>query len=352
MTLQAIFTLVLKDLRLYFKNRFFAFVTLLALVFYILIYLVLPQEVDETLELAIYAAEMPQAFVDELVVDGLDLHEFDSPEALQDGIREGDFNVGIVLPDDYAANLATGRDVEVEVYFASDFPEEFREFYVLFVREVSYNLAGKPLNVDAKEEILGPDLVGAQIATRDRMLPLLAVFILMVEMMGLASLITAEVEGRTIKALLVTPLTVPGFFISKGIMGTGLAFVQVAILMLFTGGFSHQPLLIVVALLLGSLLATGLGFMIASVARDMMSVMAWAVLGILLLAIPTLNILLPGTVSDWIRAIPSYYLADTVHRVINFGSTWADVQANMAALLGFALAFFAVGVVALRRKFR
>jgi ABC-2 type transport system permease protein len=349
---KAIFTLVQKDLNLYFKNRFFAFITVLALVFYILIYLVLPSQVDENLELAIYAAEMPEAFIDQLTVEGLELHEFDSPEALQEGIRSGDFNVGIVLPDDYVTNLTTGQDVEVEIYFASDFPEEFQDFYSLFIREVSYNIAGKPLNVNAKEEVLGPDLVGEQIPARDRMLPLLSVFILMVEMMGLASLITSEVEGRTIKALLVTPLTVPGLFISKGIMGTGLAFVQVVILMLFTGGFSREPLLILVVLLLGSLLSTALAFLIASIARDMMSVLGWSILGILVLAIPTFNVLLPGTISDWVRAVPSYYLVDTVHRVVNFGGSWGDVQANLIWLLVFSAAFFGLGIVALRRKFR
>jgi ABC-2 type transport system permease protein len=84
----------------------------------------------------------------------------------------------------------------------------------------------------------------------------------------------------------------------------------------------------------------------------MMSVMGWGVLAILILVIPSLNIALPGLVTGWIKLIPSFYLVDTVHQVINFGAGWADVGGNLLILLAFSLAFLALGVLALRRKFR
>jgi ABC-2 type transport system permease protein len=352
MNAQTIFALVGKDLTLYFKNRFFAFITIMALVAYAVIYFVMPREVDETLEIAVFAPGFSQQFAEELGAEGLIIHEFESEQALKDGIAEGDFNVGVALPDGYAASLVAGQDVEIGIFFSSDFPEEFQDFYVIFFREVSYTLAGKPLKVDVTEEVLGHDFVGEQIPARDRMLPLFAVFILMMETMGLASLITSEIEGRTIQALLITPLTTAGLFVSKGIMGTGLAFVQAAALMLVTGGFSNEPLIITVALLLGGLLATGIGFLIASVAKDMMSVLGWGVLAIIVLAIPTFNVLLPGTISDWILTIPSFYLVDTVHQIINFDASWGEVSQNLLYLFLFSAAFFALGMAALRRKFR
>jgi ABC-2 type transport system permease protein len=344
-------TLVAKDLKLYFKNRFFAFVTILALVGYSVIYLVLPAELDESLELNLYAPTLPDEFAEEMAQEGIDIHLYDRREDLETGIEAGDFAIGIALPENYASDLAAGNDVNVVIYFASDFPEEFRDFWVLFIRETSFTLAGKALNVEVTETVLGHDLIGEQIAGRDRMLPLLAVFILMMETMGLASLITSEVEGGTLRALLITPLTVTGLFMSKGIMGTGLAFAQASILLLVTGGFSQEPLIMVTAILIGGLMATGLGLMIASVARDMMSVMGWSVFAILLLALPTFNIILPGSISTLVEAIPSFYLADTVHQVLNFGASWPDVGQNLAILLGFSILFFGLGIVMLRRKF-
>jgi ABC-2 type transport system permease protein len=193
---------------------------------------------------------------------------------------------------------------------------------------------------------------GDQIAPRARMLPLLAIFVLMIETLGLASLISSELHGGTLRALLVTPLTVEGLFLAKGIFGTLFAFVQVALLMALTGGLNQSPILILTTLLIGSALVTGIGFLMASVSRDLLSVMAWGILVILILAIPSFVIMLPGIASEWIKLIPSYYLVDTVFRVINFEAGWSDVAINLIALLGFTLLFMVLGIYTLRRKLR
>ena len=51
--------LIIKDFTLFFRNRFFAFISVLELVTYIVIYVVMPRTVDETLELAVYAPDPP-----------------------------------------------------------------------------------------------------------------------------------------------------------------------------------------------------------------------------------------------------------------------------------------------------
>ena len=177
------------------------------------------------------------------------------------------------------------------------------------------------------------------------------VYILMMETLGLASLISTEVEAGTIRALLVTPLGITDLFLSKSITGVGLAFSQVTLLMLVTGGLREEPVLILLALLLGSVLVTGIGFLVASISRDMLSVLGWGVLALLVLAIPSLAISTPGLASDWIAIIPSYYLVNTVHQVLNFGASWGDVWPNLVATLLFALLFVTLGIVALRRKY-
>ena len=83
-----------------------------------------------------------------------------------------------------------------------------------------------------------------------------------------------------------------------------------------------------------------------------MSVMAWGMLAILLLGLPAFTILVPGLASNWIKLIPSYYLVDTVYRVINFGAGWGDVAGNLVWLVFYAAAFMALGVVVLKRKFQ
>ncbi len=352
MNWQMISALIVKDLNLYFKNQFFALVTVLGIVAYAAIYFIMPTTVDETLAIGIFAPGLTNPLVEELAAEGLILNQFDSEAALKTAVLEKEYPVGVAVAPDFMQKLAADEKPAVNIYVANDVPPEFQEMYALLFRELGFMMAGRPLAIQATEEVLGVDRAGSQIPPRNRMLPLFAMFILMVETLGLASLISMEIEGGTLEALLITPLKVEGLFIAKGLFGTALAFVQVAALMAIVGGFSREPLIIVTALLLGSLLVTGLGFMVASVAKDMMSVMGWGILAIVTLALPPLNVLLPGLVTNWIKIIPSYYLVDTVHQVVNFGAGWGDVGSNLLALLAFALAFLALGVVALRRKFR
>ncbi|MBN2554480.1 MAG: ABC transporter permease [Anaerolineales bacterium] len=345
-------TMIAKDLKLYFKNRFFAFITLLGLVFFIGAYFLLPDSVDEYVELAVVSPLDFSATQAEMEEAGVVLYVMDDETELIAAVEDGDIPVGIVFPENLAQTLMEGSRPEVSIYFSADMPRETRDFYPILVQEWVAEVAGEPLNVDATEEVLGVDRAGEQIPARNRMLPLFAVFILMMETLGLGSLIAGEIATGTLQALLVTPLRVTGLFISKGIVGVMLAFSQAVIFVLATGGLREQPLLILAALLFGSMLVTGVAFLLASVSKDMMSVMAWGVLAMIILAIPAMNILLPGLTTGWEKAIPSYYLADTVHRAVNFHDGWGELGGQMAILLAAAVGFLGLGIVVLRRRMR
>jgi ABC-2 type transport system permease protein len=58
----------------------------------------------------------------------------------------------------------------------------------------------------------------------------------------------------------------------------------------------------------------------------------------------------PGTISDWVKVIPSYYLVDTLHRIINFEAAWGDVSFNLLILLVTGIALLMLGTVALGKK--
>lgn len=352
--LRMIRVLVQKDLTLFFRNRFFAFITVLGLVVWIAIFYALPKTVDEILELGIVAPDVPPSALAALEEEeeGLVVIKAGSEEALKAAMLEGDYNVGAVLPAGFMDQIAAGGKAPVKLYFTVDLPQDLHQAYVILFQEWAYLLTGEPLEVEATEEVLGVDMAGQQISLRHRMLPLLAVFLLMMETLGLASLLSGEVVTGTLHALLISPLRAVDLFAGKGVSGIGLAFIQATLLMALTGGFSQQPLLMLTALLLGALLVTGIGFLLSLTGRDMMAVMSWGLLAILVLILPALGVLLPGTVSSWVKVIPSYYLVDTVHRVMNFGAGWRDVWTNLVILLGFGLAFCGLGVVALERKLR
>ncbi len=344
-------TLVAKDVRLYFQNRFFAVITILGVVAFAGAYYLLPKTAVEELTFAVYAPAVPPALAEMLAEEGVTLDSQPSEEELRAAVLAGDFQAGIVLPEGMQEDIAAGRRPEVRLYLAADLAPEFSEVYAMLIRELSFVIGGRQLALDITQEVLGPDLAEQPVSPRDRMLPLLAVFILLMETLGLASLISTEIETGTLRALLVTPMRVSDLFLANGITGTMLAFVQGAVLMLVTGGLRQQPVLMLTVLLVGSVMVTGLAFLLASVARDLMSVMGWGVLLMIVLSVPGMAILLPGLVSGWVRAVPSHYLADAVHQLVNYGAGWAQVAGHLVALAGFAALFVAVGMVTLRRRF-
>ncbi|MCA9886079.1 MAG: ABC transporter permease [Anaerolineae bacterium] len=356
MNVKAILALIQKDLTLYFRNRFFAFITLLGLVAYIVIYLLMPTNVEEDLTIAVYAPTIPDIFIEFLTGNDITITKVDSEEALRQGVIDLEYPAGLVLPGEVITGIARGEDTTVTIYLASDVPEEYldalRTVLSLAFNELSYTLSGDPLNLDIHEEVIGPDLAGQQLAMRDRLLPMLAVMVLVIEMMGLGSLIAEERAAGTLPALLITPISVSGLFVSKAVVGILLAFTQAAILMLFTGGLAYQPLLILATLLLGALLVTGLAFLVASFSTDMMSVIAWSMLLIIILVIPSVGVIFPGTLSNLARFIPSYYLFDTIHQVVNFDATWGAVSSNLVILLIMGIALMLLGIVVMERKLR
>lgn len=343
--------LLRKDLTLFFRNRFFAYITLLGMVFYIIIYFVMPKTVDETLELGVYSAALPEAVLTLLDAEEVAYQVFESDTALRAAILDGDVPAGLVFPPDLMAQLRAEQQPRVDVYLAAGSPPEIRDMYLAVVKGMALALSGQPLNIEANEITLGPDMAGQQIAPRDRMRPLLAVIIIVMETMGLATLIADEAQGGTLRALLVTPMDVRDLFVAKGIMGVGMTFIQAVLVMGVTGGLRQSPLLMLVALLLGALMATSIGFLMASVSRDMMSSIGWGIVAMVVLSIPAFGVLFPGTVTTWGKALPSYYLIDTIHRVANFAAGWGEVWPNLLILTGINGLFLWGGVVVLRRKF-
>ena len=349
---RAVRALLKKDVALFLSNRFYFLITIVGMVFYVGIYFLLPRTIEENLKLAIYAPVLPPAFGQLTSQPGAEIALVDDLNALTEGVKNGDYQAGIALPADIMDVWAAGSHPQITVYYAASSPPEVSQAITTLVKELSYAQTGQSLNFETTEEVLGPDLLGAQLALRDRMRPLLAVFILLVEIMSLASLISVEIDQGTARALLVTPLRPRDLFIAKGILGIGLALGQSVLFMALVGGFDHQPLIVLATLLLGSAMVVGLGFLLASLARDVTVVTGWGLLILILLSIPGFGTAIPGLLSGWTRLIPSYYLTDTVNRVVNYQAGWSEAGFNLIILTLFTAAVIALGLYALRRRYR
>jgi ABC-2 type transport system permease protein len=341
--------LIGKDTSLYFRNRFIAVITVLGIFLYVGFYFALPKTVDETLDIGLYSPVEIPGFT-RVEEEGLALISVQSDETLREGVISGNYTAGISLGAFTMNSLDEGEFPDVTLYVASDVPQEVIDSVIAIIKELAYQAAGQPLPVSVNQEVIGADMSGIQVPPRDRLRPLLAIFLIMFETFGLANLIAEEIERGTVRALLITPMTIKELFVGKGIFGVALAFLQAMVLMGIIGGLGRQPVIVILALLLGSMMATAIGFFIGSVAKDFLSVLAWGIILFIILAIPAFGVMFPGSVTGWIKYIPSYYLVDMVHRAASFGAGWGAVWTDILVMSMVTIVIFGIGILGIRRK--
>ena len=341
--------LIGKDLLLYFRDKFYGFITIFSILLYLGIFFIMPGAVDEIIKIGVNAPQLSFS-ASQFSELGITFRQLTSEEELREAIKDKTLHIGLAIPRDIQKSFNADKRTEVKVYIPSDLPDEIKDLYNILVGEILNEISGNQLHITHSEEVLGADLGGRQIPLRERMIPLLILMLIVTGTLGLANFITLELERGTYQALSVTPLKVTDFFISKGLTGLILAFSQALLIMAITGSLGQHLFLMVTVLLLGSIMAIGLALFIASISKDMMAVVAWGTLLIIVFLIPAFTIMFPGQISVWIKAIPSYFFVDILNRTVNFNAGWGG---NLNSLLFLALSslfFVSLGITTIQRK--
>lgn len=242
----------------------------------------------------------------------------------------------------------------VKVYVNSDTPAELEGAMKSMIRELAYLVAGRPLPVTEPPQetmIVGQDRSGAQIPMRDRMRPLLAFFVLMVETFALSSLVAVELLHRTVVAVAATPAKTGQVLLAKLIFGALLAFAQALVLLLATGSFAAgDPLIQLAAVMVGALMFSGIAMLVGSMGKDFMGTLAWTMTVIMPFAVPAIAALFPGSAPAWAGFIPSASVIHILNVAANYGAGWAETAPHFAVALIWVAALLGLGTWTLSRK--
>lgn len=401
-----IMAILTKDFRLYTRNMVYLFLTVLSLVFFAAIFWLVPDSVEEELSLAVSptldmmvdeAREILQArgvpgemlgdldlVREELAAEeGLVLIGLESEEELQELVRgeltayrtdTGEIIVindgeeetppegaeklqpqaGIAFASSFFADVALGDVPRVTLYADARIPAELQRALEALVRELANELAGREMPVEFPADdavILGTDRLGEQISMRQRMRPMIAFFILMMETFALASLISNEVLQRTVTALLVTPVRVGHFLLAKTIFGTALAMSQAVVVLALVGAFTGENwFLLLLVSFLGSLLFTAVAMFVGSAGKDFIGQLMFSMLFIIPLMIPSFAVLFPGTVASWVSYLPSYPVVRLLYDITVYGAGWNEALGPMLYAAAWSVFIYGAGLVVLKRK--
>ncbi len=349
----AFLAILRKDLLLYSRDHLFLALTVLGVTTFVVLYYVLPAEVAPAFTLGVRGTGLMPIF-EELAAEeeeAIPLEFFETGSELRTAVEQRTVDVGIDFPPDLLERIRTGEQATVTVYASPTLPVEYRDAVSTMVREIAFAIAGFELPVTEPDEqtvILGPD--AGPIPIRDRMRPLFAFWVLIMEAIALGSLISAEVQQKTIGAILVTPARVSDVLFSKGVIGTFVAFSEAAIVLLIIRGFGTSPGVVTVALLLGAVLVTSIAMIAGAAGRDLFGTMVLGIIMLIPLAIPSFSVLFPGSVAGWVRLIPSYGLVATIMGSSVYGAGWSESLPELAMLAGWCVVFAAVGMFILQRR--
>ncbi len=356
MTGSRIAAIIRKDLREFSRNRFFVFITLLVLVFYVAMFWFLPDSVDETVRIGVSNTILSTDVggVTESGTAGFALEIYGSEEELRTAVEEGrdDIVAGIAFPPDFVESAAAGETPTVRILVPAGLPAEIELLLEGAVSEIAFGIAGVAPPVDPITEaiVLGADRAGNQISLQQQMRPMILIMVLMVETFALASLVAIEIQQRTAVAVLATPVSVVEFLAAKGIFGIGLAFFEVVLLGLLIGAFAVNAPAVLVILLFGAVLVTGFGMIAGSYGRDFMGTLLVAMLFMIPLMIPAFGALFPGSSPAWVKIIPTYGLVEAMLRVTVDGEGWSQIAPALLLLAAWGVAAFVAGAFILKRR--
>ena len=240
------------------------------------------------------------------------------------------------------------------VYSDANVPSEIQDAMESFVRELSYQLAGRELPVGMPDEesiVLGDDRAGDQVTLKEKFTPMIIFMILLMEVFSMSSLISTEVLQRTVTAVLVTPVKMGDFLLSKTIFGTVLSLGQVLIVLLAIGAMTPENWsLLLTIVLMGSMMFTGVALYVGAAGKDFMGQLFLAMAFMVPMLIPTFSVLFPGSAAAWVKVIPSYPIIDVLAGVTIYGDTWADSWSSLAYAAVWLVILFGAGLIALKRK--
>jgi ABC-2 type transport system permease protein len=366
--LSIIFSIIQKDLFEIFRDRLWVYLTALGLVLYVGIYWALPSTIDESLRIGVYQQGM-DAFIEEFAdEEGLEIVEFESIEELKSVIMgevkiEEEVEIGIVFSDDFLEKILLGEKPTIQIYSSTDVPKEIRNAMSSFVREIAFVmnsvLSGEELEpenlfpVSLPDEefiVLGEDRLGDQIAFRDRLIPLLAFIVLMVETMALASIISVEMQTKTVKALLITPVRLTDLMVAKTIFGSLLAFSQVLLVLLLVGAFGQNALILLTFILLGAIMVTGVALISGTAGKDFMGTLLYSMVFLIPLMVPTFSALFPGSPSFFVQLLPTYGLVEGIMRATVYSQGWSDILPYFLMIVVWIIVILGAGLIIFKKR--
>lgn len=261
---------------------------------------------------------------------------------------------GLVVPPNFASEIAAGRQPELTVYVNNDKNTFEQAAFRRLLDQLVRSFAKQPeparfvwvdIDKDEKDELTGGTSLD-QI-----MLPLL--LILTFGMTGafvVPLLIVEEKEKRTLDFLLSSPASLKEIIAGKALTGVAYTLLIAGLLLGINRQFIRNWPMTFLTVVVGLLFVVGVGMVIGSLLKNTMQVNTWASLVLMVLLAPSFPSI---GITKWfdtaMRFIPTYYLSEAL-KLSMAGTISSRLWIHLAVLTGCTLVVFFAAAWALRRR--
>ncbi len=281
-------------------------------------------------------------------LDSVVYREYSTVPEIKQAVESGTVDIGVVLPDGFDSSVIQGEEIELTAYIWGESLAKNRTILGVTIGSLIRELAGQEAPVEIEAITLGDEM---SIPWNDRLLPL--IILMAVFLGGLflpATSVINEKEKKTLEALVVTPTSIEDIFIAKGLFGVILSLFMGIVILILNQAFGAQPLLLVLLLALGAIMAGGIGLICGALLKDITTLFAvWKSGGILLFG-PAVIYMFPQ-IPQWIgRIFPTYYLLQPILDISQRGGSWPDIATNVFVLIGLDVVIAGVVMLTLRTR--
>lgn len=268
-------------------------------------------------------------------LEGIDVTEMSSIDTLKEMVEDNDLDAGLVLTDDFDADVRNGTRPPLRFYVGGESLASNRIILQVTALDLVREVTGEPAPVIVDVVTIG-DTEAVPIASR--MVPLLMIYAVAISAAFVpAASIVEEKEKGTINSVLVTPTTVNDFLAGKAGLGIVLGMTTGIITLLLNNAFGAHPFTLTLVLLLAGVMMAEIGLILGIFAKDSNMLFALMKSGGILLFYPVVFYIWPS-LPQWIAKIaPTYWFLQPIFEVgvkdASFGDVWVQLAIALAWII-------------------
>jgi ABC-2 type transport system permease protein len=271
--------------------------------------------------------------------------------------KKSSYAVGLVVPADFEADLREGKQPALQLYINGDDISN-QQGLLLQSAIANYSRAVvSPTPITLNASTINPPAtksVGDALAGFYALTALLSSFF--IGMAVAPGLIIEEKEKKTLRMLMVSPASWADVIAAKLLVAFSYQIVLALVALAITRGFTGQVPLVLLFAVLGSLFSVSVGALAGGIFKTQGASGAFAGIGGLLYLIPVFfvgsvgAVIGSGGVTQAIKVLPTYWLADGISNAIVNQSVLGTVLLDAGIVVGSTLVLFLLAVWSLRRQ--